>query len=237
MRTIDWSASKKKYIENKNTKEDGKDENITYSISNNIQKTSSIPKYPILMILFVIGIVSVSIIKNETRSLQKEINKLQTSIKLLKNNLIEEKLDYETITSPENISLLAREFLDEDFLPYKKKQIKNLNDKIILNKNTKKITKNLKNKSKIKKKIIIAKEKVINDKKVAFQKIKEIYSEPEKLPSEVKFKFSNTIENTKASIQNFYSDPKTAIKSPRAQKWAAIQVVKAFFGIPIVPGK
>ena len=87
MRTIDWSASKKKYIEKQNFQVNNKDDKIIYDISNNLQKTSSAPKYPILMILFVIGIVSVSIIKNETRSLQKEINSLQTSIKTLKNNL------------------------------------------------------------------------------------------------------------------------------------------------------
>ena len=236
MRTIDWSASKKKYIEKQNFQANNKDDKIIYDISNNLQKTSSVPKYPILMILFVIGIVSVSIIKNETRSLQKEINSLQTSIKTLKNNLAQEKLDYEAITSPENISLLAREFLDENFSPYKKKQIKNINDKIEKNKKPK-ITKDLEEKDSIKNKIIVAKKKVVNDKIATMQKIKEIYEEPEKIPSEVKYKFSNTIENTKTSIQNFYSDPKTAITSPRAQKWAAIQVVKAFFGIPIVPGK
>ena len=194
-------------------------------------------KYILSILFFIFGLVLVSIIKNETRSLQKEINNLQTSIKKLKNNLVQEKLDYEAITSPENISLLAREFLDEDFLPYKKKQIKSLNDKFETSKNTKKINKDLEEKGKIKNKIIVAKRKVINDKMAKIQKIKEIYDEPEKISSEVKYKFSNTIENTKASIQSFYSDPKTAITSPRAQKWAAIQVVKAFFGIPIVPGK
>ena len=67
--------------------------------------------------------------------------------------------------------------------------------------------------------------------------MKEIYSEPEKIPNEVKFKVANTIKNTKNSFQNFYSDPKTVIKSPKVQRWAAIQFVKAFFGMPIVPGK
>ena len=195
MRTIDWSASKKKYIEKQNFQVNNKDDKIIYDISNNLQKTSSVPKYPILMILFVIGIVSVSIIKNETRSLQKEINSLQTSIKTLKNNLAQEKLDYEAITSPENISLLAREYLDENFLPYKKKQIKNINDKIEKNKKPK-IAKDLEEKDSIKNKIIVAKRKVVNDKIATMQKIKEIYEEPKKIPSEVKYKFSNTIENT-----------------------------------------
>ena len=189
------------------------------------------------MVLFVAGIVSVSIIKNETRSLQKEINNLQASIKVLKSNLEEEKLEYEAITSPENISFLAKEYLDEDLKPYKKTQIKSLNEKLILEKNNQKITKKLEKNNNIKNKIIVAKKKVIHDKQVALEKMKEIYSEPEKIPNEVKFKVVNTIKNTKNSFQNFYSDPKTAIKSPKVQRWAAIQFVKAFFGMPIVPGK
>lgn len=237
MRTIDWSASKKKYVENKYTDVNVKEENITYNLPANTSKHYSIPKYPILMVLFVIGIVSVSIIKNKTRSLQKEINNLQASINVLKSNLEEEKLEYEAITSPENISFLAKEYLENDLKPYKKTQIKSLDEQLILKKDNQKITKNLKVDNKVKGKIIVAKKKVIHDKQVALEKMKEIYSEPKKIPHEVKFKVANTIKNTKSSLQNFYSDPKTAIKSPKAQKWAAIQVVKAFFGIPIVPGK
>jgi len=237
MRTIDWSASKQKYVENKYNDNKHKEENVTYNLADSNSKNNSIPKYPILMVLFVIGIMSVSIIKNETRSLQKEINNLQASIKVLKSNLEEEKLEYEAITSPENISFLAKEYLDEDLKPYKKTQIKGLNEKLILEKNTQKTTQKLKINNKIKNKIIVAKKKVIHDKQAALEKMKEIYSEPEKIPNEVKFKVSNAIKNTKHSLQNFYSDPKTAIKSPKTQKWAAIQIVKAFFGMPIVPGK
>ena len=121
-------------------------ENVTYHLPNNTSKKNIIPKYPILMVLFVAGIVSVSIIKNETRSLQKEINNLQASIKVLKSNLEEEKLEYEAITSPENISFLAKEYLDEDLKPYKKTQIKGLNEKLILEKNNQKITEKLEKK-------------------------------------------------------------------------------------------
>ena len=167
MRTIDWSASKKKYVadkytanvEDKYTENNDKEKNVTYHLPNNISKKNIIPKYPILMVLFVAGIVSVSIIKNETRSLQKEINNLQASIKVLKSNLEEEKLEYEAITSPENISFLAKEYLDEDLKPYKKTQIKSLNEKLILEKNNQKITKKLEKNNNIKNKIIVAKKK------------------------------------------------------------------------------
>ena len=38
MRTIDWSASKKKYIEKQNFQANNKDDKIIYDISNNMQK-------------------------------------------------------------------------------------------------------------------------------------------------------------------------------------------------------
>ena len=43
-------------------------------------------------------------------------------------------LDHEVITSPENISRLAKEYLDSDFLTYNKSQIKSLDDQEITSK-------------------------------------------------------------------------------------------------------
>ena len=40
-------------------------------------KDNSIQKYSLVTILFVIGLIFVSVIKNETRNLQKEIDKLE----------------------------------------------------------------------------------------------------------------------------------------------------------------
>ena len=86
-------------------------------------------KYSLFSILFVLGLLLVSAVKNETRNLQKEINKLEASIKGVKFNLDQATLDNEVINSPEKISLLAKEHLDIDLVSYKKSQIKQLGDK------------------------------------------------------------------------------------------------------------
>ena len=73
----------------------------------------------------VCGLLFVSVVKNETRNLQKEINNLETSINLIKFNLDQAFLDNEVITSPENISRLAKEYLNINFISYKRSQINN----------------------------------------------------------------------------------------------------------------
>jgi hypothetical protein len=83
-------------------------------------------KYYVTIIFFIFGIISISLIKNETRNLQKEINFLQTSIEKIKINLHESILDFNFITSPENISELSRKYLPPDFIFYDITQIKNV---------------------------------------------------------------------------------------------------------------
>ena len=75
-------------------------------------ENNSIKKYSLTIILFVAGLIFVSVVKNETRNLQKEISNLQTSINILKYDLHQTTLDHEIITSPENISRLAKEYLE-----------------------------------------------------------------------------------------------------------------------------
>ena len=100
-------------------------------------------KYSLTIILFIIGLIFVSVIKNETRNLQKEINNLQASINNLKLDLHQATLDHEVITSPENISRLAKEYLETDLVSYKKSQIKTIKQKTGLEKKnfTKKLEK------------------------------------------------------------------------------------------------
>jgi len=74
---------------------------------NSNPKLSSGKKYSLTIIVFTIGLLLVSVIKNETRNLQKEISNLQASINTLKLNLHQTTLEHEVITSPENISRLA----------------------------------------------------------------------------------------------------------------------------------
>ena len=88
---------------------------------------NSVKKYTLLTVLFTCGLIFVSIVKNETRNLQKDINNLETSINLIKFNLDQAFLDHEIITSPENISRLSEEYLESAFTSYKHTQIKLLN--------------------------------------------------------------------------------------------------------------
>ena len=221
-----WIASLPKFNEEKNQLDPNKWVN-TISKPN---RYGSIKKYSLTTILFVCGLLIVSVIKNETRNLQKEINKLEASINVLKFNLDQAILDNEVITSPENISLLAKKYLDTDLVPYKKSQIRHLNGKIKIA-SLKNQDENLSNdvKSKIYKKI--------EKKKVELKKLQELYSNPEGIPGELKTQVAKKIEEKKVELKNLYSSPKEAFMSTRAQKWVAVQVVKVFLGIPVVPGK
>ena len=136
-------------------------------------------KYFFAVSFLVIGLTLVSVIKNKTRILQKEILNLQSSIYNLKVDLNKATLDHEFITSPDNITLLAKQNLSTDFVHYKKSQIKYLNEK------SKKISVTdggiiiYKNKKKLSKKVKIEVAKQIETKKNELKKLKEIYSKPE----------------------------------------------------------
>ena len=88
---------------------------------------SAVKKYSLMTILLVGGLLFVSAVKNETRNLEKEINNLIVSNNTIKFNLNQAILDNEVITSPENISQLAKEYLDKDLVSYERSQIKQLN--------------------------------------------------------------------------------------------------------------
>ena len=89
---------------------------------------NSVKKYSLMTIIFVFGLFFVSAVKNQTRNLEKEISYLKASIGSIEFNLKQAILDNQVITSPENISKLAKEYLNSDLVYYKKAQIKNLND-------------------------------------------------------------------------------------------------------------
>ena len=79
--------------------------------------------------------------------------------------------------------------------------------------------------------------KKIKEQKNKIKNLKKIYSKPEEIPKYVKKEVSKKINITKENIENTYSEPKKLITSAKAQRWAAVQVIKAFLGIPVVPGK
>ena len=199
-------------------------------------------KYSIGIILFVFGLVLVSIIKNETRNLQKEITNLKDSISSIKFELYQVRLDHDVIASPENISRLAKEHLESDYNYYKRSQIGHLNqkEKILTKLEKTKIKKIIMNKKRNKdvkrtKKLQFTKKIKIN--KTELVKSQYIYSKPKNLSHDIKLRIAKKIETKKNELKKFYSDPHEIIKSKKAQQWMGLQVVKVFLGIPIVPGK
>ena len=196
-----------------------------------IRKYSTARKYSFMAVLFVCGLLFVSVVKNETRNLEKVINSLRASNNVIKFNLNQAILNSEVIISPENISRLAKEYLDTDFISYKQSQIRQLNG------NKTPIAKLKKENNNLPKKIKLKITKRIEATKTEIKKLQELYSKPESIPGEIKTQVAKKIEEKNNVIKNIYNSPKDAITLERAQKWAAVQVVKVFLGIPIVPGR
>ena len=201
---------------------------------------NSVQKYSLISIVFVCGLLFVSVIKNETRNLQREINNLETSINLIKFNLDQAFLDNEVITSPENISRLAKEYLNINFVSYKKNQIERLSDDMdaiskLVEKDvsSKLVEKNEKLSENLKKGIA----KKIEKKRTEIRKLQQLYAQPETIPEEIKIQVAKKIKKKKIELKKLYSSPKEVITLEKAQKWAAVQVVKVFLGMPIIPGK
>jgi len=200
----------------------------------------SIKKYSFIGSLFVCGLLFVSAVKNETRNLQKEINNLEASINVIKFNLDQAILDNEVITSPENISLLAKEHLNIDLVFYKRSQIKKLNAKNERINTVYKIKKEKINEKKSKSLSSSIKKQVaqkIEKKKTEIRKLQAFYSNPEKLPDEIKKQVTNKIEKKKIELENIYRTPKDVFTLERVGKWSVVQVVKLFLGMPVIPGR
>tara|TARA_B100000029_G_scaffold52251_1_gene47510 strand:- start:1185 stop:1931 length:747 start_codon:yes stop_codon:yes gene_type:complete len=197
-------------------------------------------KYLFTTLFFIVSIIFVSFVKNETRKVQKDINKLEASINEISIDLHEATLEYQVITSPENITELAKNNLDSNFSFYKSNQIKTLNkdqkalsifEEFFNRENSKETSKKLSEQAKIK----IAKK--IQEKKHEIEKLKSFYSKPEEIPDEVKIKVAKKIKEKKFELKKIYDEPRSLFENPRVGQWAVVQVVKAFLGIPIIPGR
>ena len=203
-------------------------------------KKYSLKKYSLMAILFVCGLLFVSVVKNETRGLQKIINNLEESINVIKFNLDQAILDNEVITSPDNISLLAKEYLNIDLVSYKKSQINKLRDENEKFTKVNKIKKEKINKEKIKNlsdsiKTQVAKR--IETKKTEMRKLQELYYNPKSIPKEIKTQVAVQIEEKKNEIRNIYNAPKDIFTLERVGRWSVVQVVKLFLGMPVIPGR
>ena len=201
---------------------------------------NSVKKYTLLTVLFICGLAFVSIVKNETRNLQKEINNLETSIDNVKFNLSQANLDNEVITSPENISLLAKKYLHSSLVPYEMSQIKSLNDKNEIFFEVKKTKDKKVSRKKIKNLPTDIKEQLdqkIKQTKTEIRKLQELYNDPKSIPEEIKTRVAKQIKEKKIELENIYNKPKSIFTFERVGKWTIIQVVKLFLGIPVVPGR
>tara|TARA_Y100000590_G_scaffold468035_1_gene649112 strand:- start:3119 stop:3850 length:732 start_codon:yes stop_codon:yes gene_type:complete len=205
-------------------------------------KFNSVKKYSLMISLFVFGLFFVSVVKNETRNLQKEINNLKASINVITFDLKEAVLDNEVITSPENIAKLAKEYLNTDLVSYKKSQIENLNNQSnnsILKKRAKIQSETIENSgtqnltSRVKVKVA----KKILKKKSEIKKLQGLYEDPDSIPDEIKLQVSKKVSEKRKEIRNIYMSPGEVFTLERVGRWGIVQVVKLFLGMPVVPGR
>ena len=165
--------------------------------------------------------------------MQKEINDLQASISQINFNLNQAILDYEVITSPENISRLAKEYLSIELGFYKQSQIKYLTNETEGMVKTTKIRKDKKIKKNLKQEV----KNTIYKTKTELENLKEISLNPKLIPNEIKKKVAKQIKEKQSGLKDLYNSPKDLITLERAQRWGVVQIVKVFLGIPVVPGK
>ena len=197
---------------------------------------NSVKKYSFMTIIFICGLLFVAVVKNQSRNLEKEINYLKASINVIEFNLKQAILDNEVITSPENISKLAKEYLGDEFIFYKNSQIKNLNTQnkiaeIDKNENKANILEDLP--ENVKKQVAFA----IKKKKEEIEELQKLYRDPQNIPGEIKTKVAKQIEEKKFELKNLYESPEDVITLQKIGRWSMVQLVKAFLGMPIIPGR
>ena len=176
----------------------------------------------LILTTLICGLVLTSITKNKTRSLEKKLVDLDHEIEILSSDLAEANLDFEYLTAPKNISYLAHSFLDESFSHYSRSQIIKLYEKQNVPNNE--ITK-IKRKTNFNN---LEKKKKNNDfdQLIAGQLFsKNSYASKTISGEEIYKNNGNKKEKVKVDDLN------------KAQRWAVIQIIKAFFGFPIVPMK
>ena len=195
---------------------------------------NSVKKYTLMTIIFVSGLLFVLAVKNETRHLQRTINNLEASINIIEFNLNQAILDNEVITSPDNISRLAKEHLETELTSYKRSQIKNLNNNL---EDITEVNKISKKEGSFTKKIKLKVAKKIEKKKTEILKLQELYSQPETIPGEIKTQVARQIDEKKSELKILYNSPEDVFTLKRVGKWSVIQLVKLMLGMPVVPGR
>ena len=190
----------------------------------------SIIKYSFISILFIASLTLVMLVKNETRILEKDLINLKASTDKLKFEIHYAVLDYNVLSSPENISILATQHLDLNLTNYKKSQIQRIFEK----EETLTLLKSDNNnyKDNIRNHLV----KTYYLKKNQIKEIKNAYSNPKDFSHYLKSQTDKKIKGSKEKIKSIYNNP-DILTSEKAQRWAAFQVVKAILGLPIIPGR
>ena len=96
-------------------------------------------KYIFLIFFFIFGIFFISIIKNETRDIEKNIRNINAKIFTLNTELHEARLDYNYLSSSANISILSEKIFKDELNFYSLKQLSHINLEEINNQTNQKV--------------------------------------------------------------------------------------------------
>ena len=77
------------------------------------------PKIKLIILIFIFSIllVTTSVIKNQTRIIEKNIYKIDRKIAVIEKDLHETELDYSYLSSPNNLSKKIRDLAFIDYVP------------------------------------------------------------------------------------------------------------------------
>jgi hypothetical protein len=167
----------------------------------------------LIPITLISGLIFTSLIKNKTRLIEKELLYLDNEINILSSDLSEASLDFHYLTTPERISLLAKNFLDENFMYYKEYQIK---------------------KSFKPEKDLAILKKLKNNYTFSQLSTSEFTNKKTNVTKETnngQLLIAKRIDN-----KNPQKSEKIA-SSKKVQQWVGIQIIKALLGIPTMPFK
>jgi hypothetical protein len=80
-------------------------------------------KYVASLFFLLLGLISIHLLKNETREMEVKIEKLSKNISYLKQDLEVEKLEFYYLSNPKRVSKLAQEYLPKDYISLFPKQL------------------------------------------------------------------------------------------------------------------
>jgi hypothetical protein len=77
----------------------------------------------------------------------------------------------------------------------------------------------------------------IEEKKIEIKKLQNLYSSTGSISGGIKTQIAKKIKKKKVELKNLYNNPSDTVASKKVKKWALMQIVKVFLGVPVVPGK